>query len=142
MSLEVGSWFNLYQGNGPPRTAIRCYEPKPKRAKDIKKSDVLLNQGSACRVLETPFPKDADGEIFIYVYDIFGDEMDVFVTDDMEKITMCATWHTRYFVVRRSLLTWSLVETASLMLMRWFGSEMSRLMKPSPALLSCRSKRV
>ena len=97
--FAIGSWFTLYQGDGRPRSAILCFEPEPKRAKDIERFEVILNKGRACRVLKTPTPLDADGKIFIRIYDIFGDETTVLVTDDREEITMVAARYTRYNLV-------------------------------------------
>ena len=97
--LEIGTWLTLYQGDGPPRTAILCFEPKPKMAREIKKGDVIHDHGSPCRVLDAPGSADADGEILIKVFDIFADETTDFITDDTEQITMVATWRTRYYVV-------------------------------------------
>lgn len=96
--LDIGSWLTLYQGDGPPRTAILCFEPKTKRAKDIKEGDVILNDGNPYRVLNAPGLPDADGEISIHAYDIFADEVTDCITDDTEEITIVATWQTRYSV--------------------------------------------
>lgn len=108
--LDIGSWLTLYQGDGPPRTAILCFEPKTKRAKDIKEGDVILNDGNPYRVLNAPGLPDADGEISIHAYDIFADEVTDCITDDTEEITIVATWQTRYSVVRFSLSAWTAVE--------------------------------
>ncbi len=107
--LEIGSWLTLYQGDGPPRTAILCYEPKPKMAKEIKKGDVILDNGSPCRVLDAPDSADAHGEILIKVFDIFADEATDFITDSTEQVTMVATWRTRYYVVCYFLPAWTVV---------------------------------
>ena len=97
--LDVGSWFTLYTGDGPLRTAIRCFEPKPKLAKDIKEGDVVLYQGNACRVLRTTRQRDAKGAVTIHVYDIFGEKTTVFTRTDLEEITMVVTRYTRYLMV-------------------------------------------
>lgn len=97
--LNIGSWLTLYQGDGPPVIAIRCFEPKPKRAKDIKKGDVIPGNGSPGRVLDDPDPPDVEGEVFINIYNIFGDETTLFITDDAEEITICTTRRQRYVVV-------------------------------------------
>lgn len=108
--LDIGSWLTLYQGDGPPRTAILCFEPKTKRAKDIKEGDVILSDGNPYRVLNAPGLPDADGEISIHAYDIFADEVTDCITDDTEENTIVATWQTRYSVVRFSLPAWTAVE--------------------------------
>lgn len=97
--LEIGSWLTLYQGDGPPRTAIRCFEPKPKRANELKEGDVILDIGSPCRVLDTPGPPGADGGTPVQVYDIVAEEVINLVIDDAEEMTMVTTWTTRYRVV-------------------------------------------
>ena len=97
--LDIGSWLTPYQGDDPPRTAILCFEPKPKLAKEIKKGDVILNTGSPCRVLDAPCSAYADGEILIKVHNIFANEATEFVTEDIEEITMVVTRQTRYCVV-------------------------------------------
>ena len=97
--LDIGSWLTPYQGDDPPRTAILCFEPKPKLAKEIKKGDVILNTGSPCRVLDAPCSAYADGEILIKVHNIFANEATEFVTEDIEEITMVVTRQTRYYVV-------------------------------------------
>ncbi len=109
-ALGIGSWLTLYQGDGPPRTAIRCFEPKPKRAEDLKKGDVILNNCSACRVLDAPNPPGDDGEMLIDIHDIFSDERTIYITDDEEEITLVATSQTRYLVVS---LSFSVINPAS-----------------------------
>lgn len=114
--LDLGSWLTPYQGDDPPRTAILCFEPKPKVAKDIKKFDVILDNGSPCRVLDAPYSAGADGEILIKVYDIFANEATDFITDDIKGITMVATRLTRYYVVYFSLPACIPIKAPGLML--------------------------
>ena len=50
--LDIKSCFTLSQGDGPPRSTIQGFEPKPKPAKNIEEGDVILSRGSSCRVLK------------------------------------------------------------------------------------------
>lgn len=103
--LEIGSWLTLYEGEGPPRTAIKCFEPEPKPAKELVTGDVVLNLGTPYRVLEDPGPPDADGGILLKVRDIFADEAVDLPLSAEEDITMVAASTTRYYVVCFSRLS-------------------------------------
>ena len=102
--LEIGSWLTLYEGDGPPRTAIKCFEPDPKPAKEIVTGDVVLNTGTPYKVLEDPGPPNADGKILLKVRDIFTDEVVDLSFAAEEDITMVAASTTRYSVVCFSCL--------------------------------------
>lgn len=121
--LDIKSWLTLYQGDGPPRTAISCFEPKPNRAKDIRKGDVFLNIGSPRRVLKAPSPPDADGEVLIKVYDIAADETTDFIKDTIEDTMTCTTRHMRYSVVCISLPVSTCANAVGPKLISWPYSE-------------------
>ena len=97
--LEIGSWLTLYEGDGPPRTAIKCFEPEPKPAKELRTGDVVLDLGTPYRVLEDSDLPDADGKILLNVRDIFADEVVDLPFGAEEDITMVAASTTRCYVV-------------------------------------------
>ena len=97
--LELGSWLTLHQGDGPPRTAIRCFEPKPKRARELQPGDVFLDLGAPCRVVDTPGSPDASGLVALKVWDLFAAEEIKLVAVGEEEMTMVATVRARYGVV-------------------------------------------
>lgn len=96
--LELGSWFTLYESDGSTQSTRDFFEAKPKRGKDIKNGDIILYQGSACVVGETPI-QHADGKISIHVYDVIGDIEHTFDIKDVEEMTIVVTSLDRYSLV-------------------------------------------